>query len=65
MFWTTFVFTILATTDIFPPYLHTHFLVPYTIKAVPCILVWCTILIDLMRIKKNEHLVTKTQFLPV
>jgi len=56
LFWLTFIFTSLATTDIFPPYVRIHYLVPYTIKAVPCIIVWCAVLIDMLRLKQNEQL---------
>jgi hypothetical protein len=49
--WTVFIFTCLATTDIFPPYVKKHFIYPYTIKAVPCIIAWVAVLIDIMRLK--------------
>jgi len=44
-----FIFTCLSTTDIFPPFVKRHFIYPYKIKAVPCILAWCVILADLLR----------------
>jgi hypothetical protein len=43
-----FFFTCLSTTDIFPPFVKRHFIYPYTIKAVPCILVWCVVFAELM-----------------
>lgn len=49
-----FVFTVLAPTDIFPAFVRSNFLVPYTIKAVPCILVWVKIVFDTLA-KGNEH----------
>jgi hypothetical protein len=51
-----FIGTSLTVTDIFPPYLKQHFLVPYTIKAVPCILLWCIMLVELLTIRENEVL---------
>ena len=48
-----FVFTCLSPTDIFPPYIRQHFFIPYTIKAIPCILLWCIIWIELMTVKNN------------
>ncbi len=49
-----FIFTCLSPTDIFPPYLRQHFFIPYTIKAIPCILLWCVIFIELMRLKNES-----------
>lgn len=46
-----FVFTCLSPTDLFPPYVRQHILVPYVIKVVPCILVWCITLYEMMRYK--------------
>jgi hypothetical protein len=43
LFWGVFIFTSLATTDIFPPVLREQFFKPYTIKALPCIVVWCAV----------------------
>ncbi len=46
-----FIFTSLGTTDVFPPYVKQHFIYPFKIKAFPCILVWCVVLVELMRLK--------------
>jgi hypothetical protein len=54
--WLVFIFTSLSTTDIFPPYVKTHFVYPYTIKAVPCILVCFIVFIELMTLKRNTRL---------
>ena len=43
-----FFFTCLSGTDFFPTYVKKHFVYPYTIKVVPCILVWCVIFVQLM-----------------
>lgn len=36
----TFALVSLSPTDLFPPYIRTHFLQPYVLKAVPCIALW-------------------------
>jgi hypothetical protein len=51
-----FVFTCLSPTDIFPPFLRGHFFIPYTIKAIPCIALWCVIFVELMWLKKGDAL---------
>ena len=47
-----FVFVSLSPTDIFPKYLKVHLVVPYCLKAVPCIFIWFKIIYDMMRLKK-------------
>lgn len=42
-----FIFTSLSPTDIFPSSLSAALFVPYTVKAVPCILVWGRIIYEL------------------
>lgn len=42
------LFTQLSATDIFPPVVRNSFIRPYVIKAVPCILIWCKIIYDLV-----------------
>jgi hypothetical protein len=44
-----FIFTCLSPTDLFPPYVRQHILVPYVVKVVPCIIVWCIALYQLLR----------------
>ena len=46
LLWTVLVFTCLSATDLFPPVVKNSFLIPYTIKAVPCIMVWCVIWVE-------------------
>jgi hypothetical protein len=46
-----FIFTCLSPTDLFPPFIRHNFFVPYAIKAIPCILLWCIIWVELMTIK--------------
>jgi Glycosyltransferase family 87 len=47
------VFTTLSTTDFFPQYVRVNFIYPYKIKAVPCILAWCVVFIELMLLKRS------------
>ncbi|MES2703366.1 MAG: glycosyltransferase family 87 protein [Bacteroidota bacterium] len=54
LFWVVFIFTSLATTDIFPPFVKQHFIYPYTIKAVPCIIAWFVVLAELMTMRRGE-----------
>ena len=56
LFWTVFVFTSLSTTDIFPMYVRVHFIYIYKIKAVPCILAWCAVFIELMTLKASARI---------
>jgi Glycosyltransferase family 87 len=43
----TFLFAWLAPTDIYPRYVREHFFEAYSIKVVPCFLVWCKAMYDL------------------
>lgn len=40
--------TILPITDIFPSYIKSNFIQPFSIRAVPCVLVWVKLIIDLL-----------------
>ncbi len=42
------IFTILSPTDIFPRYVKHNFIIPYVLKAVPCIFVWFKIFYELL-----------------
>ena len=44
-----FIFTSLSQTDIFPRSLQDHFIEPYVIKAVPCIIIWVKLIVDSLR----------------
>lgn len=51
-----FLFTILSPTDIYPKFIREHFFIPYSIKVVPCILIWIKILFELLT---KDFLVTQ------
>ncbi len=48
-----FVFTSLSPTDIFPRFIRNEYVIPYSLKAVPCIFVWFKIVYDQLSYK-NE-----------
>lgn len=43
-----FILTTLSSTDLFPRFLKDEFVVPYVLKVVPCILIWCKAIYDLL-----------------
>jgi hypothetical protein len=45
----TFLFTVLSPTDLFPSGIRETFVKPYSIMALPCLLVWSKILFDIIR----------------
>ena len=53
----TLLFTILSPTSLFPESIRDHFVIPYTLKVVPCILVWFKITYDLIRLTPEEEIV--------
>jgi hypothetical protein len=40
--------TSLSATDLFPPYVRNHFIAPYSLKALPCFVVWCVLIYQLL-----------------
>ncbi len=51
-----FIFTILSPTDLFPKSIRDNFVIPYVLKAVPCILIWFKIMYDLLFFKPTGNL---------
>ena len=51
-----FIFTSLSPTDLFPAYIRIHVVVPYVLKAVPCIFIWIRILYELLSKDFGKHL---------
>jgi hypothetical protein len=43
-----FLFTILSPTDLYPKVIREQFFLPYSIKVVPCIIIWVKILFELL-----------------
>ena len=46
----TFIFTVFSPTDLFPAVIREEFIQPYSIMALPCLLVWFKLLIDFLRL---------------
>lgn len=44
-----FILTGLSATDLFPPYVREHFIRPYCLKALPCIVIWLVMIINLLK----------------
>lgn len=40
--------TSLSATDLFPPYVKEHWILPYSLKALPCFTVWCVLVYQLL-----------------
>ncbi len=51
MLWLVFIFTCLSPTDLFPPAVRHDILVPYVVKVVPCIIIWCIAFYQLLSYK--------------
>ncbi len=43
-----------SSTDIFPSYLRKDFIQPYAMKAIPCILIWINIILDMILLKTDR-----------
>ena len=56
----TFIFTELSSTDIFPLFIKKEIFMPYTIKALPCVLIWSKITYDILFYKKLEDVKPST-----
>ena len=48
------ILTSLSSTDLFPAYLRQEFIVPYSLKVLPCILIWIKINYDIIVIKQDN-----------
>lgn len=53
LFASSIVFTSLALTDAFPPVIRREFIVPYSVKAWPCIVIWFKIVYDMLMMKED------------
>lgn len=51
------IFTILSPTDLFPRSIRESFVIPYVLKAVPCILIWFKTIYDLLFFKPDNKLI--------
>jgi len=55
-----FVFVSLSPTDIFPRYVKVHLVVPYCLKAVPCIFIWFKIMFNLITFPRQTNQTVST-----
>ena len=46
--------TSLASTDLFPGYIKKHWIKPFSVKALPCVLVWLLLFVQLLRSKEEN-----------
>jgi hypothetical protein len=49
-----FLLTCLSPTDMFPKFVRENYIVPYSLKALPCILIWIRIQYDLLSFRRTE-----------
>ncbi|MBC8319671.1 MAG: DUF2029 domain-containing protein [Bacteroidetes bacterium] len=54
LFVSALVLTSLSPTDIFPIYLREKVIIPYTLKVVPCILIWLKIIYDMIVMQTDK-----------
>ena len=48
------VFTSLSPTDLFPAYIREHYVRPYNLKVLPCVLIWLKITYDLLFFRNEK-----------
>ncbi len=48
--WGLFLLTILSPTDLIPPYIRINFILAYSLKALPCFIIWCWLVISCWKI---------------
>jgi len=48
--------TSLSPSDIFPRFVREDFIKPYALKALPCVLIWCRIVYEMLRLKAPEEI---------
>jgi hypothetical protein len=62
LFISAIILTTLSPTDIFPRFLREEYVRPYTLKAVPCILIWVKIIYDMLVYKsENEATISPSE----
>lgn len=48
-----FILTSLSPTDIFPKFLREQYVLPYSLKALPCIFIWMNLIYDMLFLEKE------------
>jgi Glycosyltransferase family 87 len=44
-----FMLTILSPTDLVPKFIRDHFILAYSLKALPCFMIWCWLIVDVWK----------------
>lgn len=57
-----FMLTILSSTDLFPPYIRNVWIKPYALKALPCVLAWLVITVQLLFYHRGNSGTCQTAF---
>jgi len=55
-----FVLSVLSPTSLFPHYIKIHYVVPYALKAFPCILLWFVIIYELLFTEFGSSVIVKS-----
>jgi len=58
-----FLLTSLSPTDIFPRSVLNEWVIPYSLKAVPCILIWLKITYKMLFLQNKEEMISETGFI--
>ena len=53
-----FIFTSLSPTDLFPSSIRLNYVIPFALKALPCILIWLKIIYDMLNFNEGNMLIS-------
>jgi hypothetical protein len=59
LFMLAIIFTSLSPTDLFPAFVKYEYFIPYSVKVIPCILIWVKLLYDSMKLDNNIEPILK------
>lgn len=51
LMFSTIVLTMLSPSDIFPAFIRNNYFIPYVVKVVPCVIIWFTVQVELIKLK--------------
>lgn len=54
LFVSAFILTSLSPTDLFPKFIRVNYVIPFALKALPCILIWMKVIFDMLVLKKDR-----------
>ena len=56
------ILTSLSPSDLIPKYIRSHFIQPFALKALPCVLIWCKIIYEMLILPENsDTILTKNK----